>query len=188
MKKVVLLLVSAMVALGAAAQKAEDFISVDDIFRIVTSRYITYANEESDAAYVEATYDAIISAYGYVHELPGDGYGGPCAIIDGYYKGGRNDVAKAMFVPEDEMASVIFISACNMGDESDYGYPEVTVTFYDDNAVAAMMAQLVEEGFEMFDFDNPEAVGDTILLYKGDRQVRVAETETGYLFQFSIAQ
>lgn len=188
MKKIIVVFAMAAVALGAAAQKAEDFITVDDIFRIVTSRYITFANEDRDAAYVSTTYDAIISAYGYVHELPGDGYGGPCAIIDGYYKGGRNDVEHATFVPEDEMASVIFITACNSGDDSDYGYPEVTLTVYSDKALGAMLGQLVDNGFEMFDYDNPEEAGSVVLFYNGDRQVGVAESESGYNFYFSIAQ
>lgn len=178
----------ALASTMAFAQKAVDFISVDDIFRIVTSRYITMANEEADAKAVMDLYDAIITSYGYVHELPGDGYGGPCSIIDGYYKGGENDVAQARFVPQDEMASVIFISACNKGDDSDYGYPEVTLTVYSERAVEAVFKQIVDAGFEQFQFDNPEEAGNAVLFYNGNRQLVVTAGESGYNFNFSIAE
>ena len=188
MRKLSVVMMMVLASTGAFAQKAADFIGVDDIFRIVTSRYITMANEEADAEAVMDLYDEIITPYGYVHELPGDGYGGPCSIIDGYYKGGVNDVAQARFVPKDEMASVIFISACNMGDDSDYGYPEVTLTVYSERAVEAVFAQIVDAGFEQFQFDNPEEAGDAVLFYNGDRQVVVTVDEWGYNFEFSIAE
>lgn len=187
---VLLLLVATL--FSAQAQKAHDVVTTNDIFRAITHKYITFKNETRDAKVAMRFYTQVFKAYGYRHELPGDGYGGPCSIIDGFYKGGYINKKKAnVFVPtKKNVASVIFISACNNGEEGDYGYPQVTLTVYDANLAKSVINDILLSGFEKFEYDNPEEVAGVDLFYNGDKQVRFDynEEENCYNFYYSIAE
>lgn len=191
MKKKILVLLSIIAVFSCQAQKAYDFISVNDIFRVITYRYITSKNETKDAKALESFYTPIFKSYGYTHELPGDGYGGPCSIIDGFYKGGYDDKENFRFVPTDKKtASFVFLSACNDGEDGDYGYLEVIMTVYSKSLAECIFADIESSGFELFDFDNPEEAGDVKLYYNGDKQVICDnnEEENSYIFSFGIAK
>lgn len=184
----------AMCVLSAAscfAQKAMDVISVDDIFRTITHRYITLDNEAQDAQEVIGFYTPIFTSYGYTHELLGDGYGGPCSIIDGFYKDGHEDPETLEFIPDDvAMASMVIITACNGGDDSDYGYPMVSLQVYSDVLAESVLDDALAAGFVKFEYDNPEAVLDgSLLYYNGDKVVQYIPMEGGgAIFHFSMAQ
>ena len=186
------LLISIITILGCNAQKSSEVVKVNDIFKTITYRYITFKNETKDSKALERFYTPIFKAYGYKHELPGDGYGGPCSIIDGFYKGGYvNKKKHNIFVPTNKKtASVIFMSACNDGEDGDYGYMQVTLTVYSESVAKGVIADLESSGFTLFEFDNPEEAGDILLYYNGDKQVHVDynEYEKAFNFQFSIAQ
>jgi len=193
MKKlsIVLLLLTATM-LSASAQKATTVPTTNEIFKVITYRYITLKNEAHDAEAVEKNYTAFFKIYGYTHELPGDGYGGPCSIIDGFYKGGYINKKKAnMFVPtKKKTASVIFMSACNDGEDSDYGYMQVTITVYDKALASKILANVKASGFKLFKYDNPSDAAGVKLYYNGNKQVRTdynAE-EKAYNFYYSIAE
>lgn len=166
--------------------------SVNDIFRVITYRYITFKNEAKDAKALERFYTRIFKAYGYKHVLPGDGYGGPCSIIDGFHKGGYvNKKKNNVFIPtRKNTASVIFMSACNDGEDGDYGYLQVTLTVFNKGLADCVIADVEGSGFNLFEYDNPEEAGDALLYYNGDKQVifDYNEEEKAYNFQFSIAQ
>lgn len=193
MKKLsfVLLLLTATL-FSAQAQKAHDVATTSDIFRVITYKYITLKNETKDATAVERFYTKVFKAYGYKHELPGDGYGGPCSIIDGFYKGGYINKKRAnVFVPtRKNVASVIFISACNDGEDGDYGYPQVTLTVYSARLAKIIMGDIIDSGFEKFEYDNPDEVAGVELYYNGNQQVRCDynEEEKAYNFYYSIAE
>ena len=193
MKKlsIVLFLLTATM-LSASAQKATTVPTTNEIFKVITYRYITLKNEARDAGAVEKNYTAFFKKYGYTHELPGDGYGGPCSIIDGFYKGGYINKKKAnMFVPtKKKTASVIFMSACNDGEDSDYGYMQVTITVYDKALASKILANVKASGFKLFKYDNPSDAAGVKLYYNGNKQVRTdynAE-EKAYNFYYSIAE
>ena len=85
MKKLsIVLLLLAATLLSASAQKVVP--TTNEIFKVITYRYITLKNETRDAEAVEKYYTTVFKKQGYIHELPGEGYGGPCSIIDGFYK------------------------------------------------------------------------------------------------------
>ena len=193
MKKVsiVFLLVIATL-LSANAQKANTVPTTNEIFKVITYRYITLKNEASDAKAVEKYYTTIFKKYGYIHELPGDGYGGPCSIIDGFYKGGYINKKKAnMFVPtKKKTASVIFMAACNDGEDGDYGFLNLTLTVYDKALANKILANIKASGFMKYEYDNPDEVAGVELYYNGNKQVRYdynAEMKE-YNFYYSIAE
>ena len=177
---------------SAQAQKAHDVATTSDIFRVITYKYITLKNETKDATAAERFYTKVFKAYGYKQELPGDGYGGPCSIIDGFYKGGYINKKRAnVFVPtRKNVASVIFISACNDGEDGDYGYPQVTLTVYSARLAKTIMGDIIDSGFEKFEYDNPDEVAGVELYYNGNQQVRCDynEEEKAYNFYYSIAE
>lgn len=193
MKKLTsIILISIVGTIACYAQKAHDAASVNDIFRVITYRYITLKNEANDTKALQKFYTKVFKAYGYIHGLPGDGYGGPCAIIDGFYKGGHISKKKFnQFVPtRKKAASVLYMSACNDGDDGDYGYLEVTLTVYDKGTAQAVLADIKSSGFTLFEYDNPDEAGDSNLYYNGDKQVRheYNKHDRSHNFFFSIAQ
>ncbi len=189
MKKlsIVLLLLTATI-FSANAQKAT-VPTTNEIFKVITYRYITLKNEARDAKAVEKYYTPIFKRYGYIHELPGDGYGGPCSIIDGFYKGGYINKKKFnMFVPsKKKTASVIFMSACNDGEDSDYGYLHLTLTVYDKALANKILADIKASGFKLFN-----TYSNGVKLYRnGNKQVTVGgynSAEKNYEFNYSIAE
>lgn len=193
MKKlsIVLLLLTATL-FSAQAQKGNAVPTTNEIFKVITYRYITLKNEARDAKAVEKYYTPIFKKYGYIHELPGDGYGGPCSIIDGFYKGGYINKKKFnMFVPtKKKTASVIFMSACNDGEDGDYGYLQVTLTVYDKALAKKVLANINVSGFKKFEYDNPDEAAGVELYYNGNKQVRYDynEEEKAYNFYYSIAE
>ena len=192
MKKIsIILLLSIATFFSSYAQKAHDVVSVNDIFRAISYRYITLKNENRDATALIKYYTPIFKAYGYKHELPGDGYGGPCSIIDGFYKGGYINKKKYnTFVPtRKKSASVIFMSACNDGEDSDYGYMKVTLTVYDAVLAENVFADIEASGFKPYDNDGPEGVSELQLFTKGKQQVRYDfnEEEKCHNFYFQLA-
>lgn len=188
MKKfsIVLLLLTATI-LSANAQKRNAVPTTNEIFNVVTYRYITLKHEARDAKAVEKYYTKFFKKYGYIHELPGDGYGGPCSIIDGFYKGGYINKKKYnMFVPtKKKTASVIYMSACNDG-EGDYGYLELTMTVYDKTLASKVLANIQAAGFKL---SNTYSNGVKEYL-NGNKQVTYgfnSENNT-YDFSYSIVE
>ena len=84
---------------------------------------------------------------GFTQGLTGDGYGGPCVIIDGFYKSGYVDEERYSFEPTDvDSACLIEISACNDGDEGDYEV-YVTMELYSPSSAKNFIDDLVDLGF-----------------------------------------
>ena len=189
MKKlsICLLLITATL-LSANAQKGNTVPTTNDMFKVITYRYITLKNESKDAAALIKYYTPIFKKYRYVHELPGDGYGGPCSIIDGFYKGGYINKKKAnVFVPtKKKTASVIFMSACNDGEDNDYGYLNITLTVYDKALANKILANIKASGFKKT--ENGEV--EVIQYCNGNKQVTYIynEYEKAYNFSYSIAK
>ena len=166
-------------------------IPINEIFDLITYRYITLANEDADATAVIENYTKHFKAYGYVNELVGEGYGGPCSIIDGFHKGGVNDKDNYEFIPTDPVAaSTVVISACNDGESSDYGYIHVELTLYSRTLLADVLDQLSMGGFTQFDYDNPsnESDAETMLFYNGNKQVRITIVDNNVFVDCGIAQ
>lgn len=187
MKKIsiVLLLLIATI-LSANAQMRNAVPTTDEIFKVVTYRYITLKHETRDAKAVENYYTKFFKKYGYTHGLPGDGYGGPCAIIDGFYKGGYINKKKYnMFVPtKKKTASVIYMSACNDG-EGDYGYLELTMTVYDKALANKVLADIKAAGFKL---SNTYSNGVEEYL-NGNKQVTWVHSEDNtFEFSYSIVE
>lgn len=79
-------------------------------------------NEEKEADDLMALAVKSFTARGFTPGLTGEGYGGPCVIIDGFYKGGTVNTEMYAFEPgsDKDAACVVEMSACNDGDDSDY--------------------------------------------------------------------
>ena len=185
MKKI-LTLIAALTCFGSIwAQKAIDIMPVNEIFDVITYRYITLANEEADAEAVIDNYVKHFTAYGYTHELVGEGYGGPCSIIDGFYKDGTNDTDNYVFIPDaySYESNVVVITACNNGGDGDYGYLRISFDIYSEDMAEIMVQQLIKEGFEH------EIIEDTIIMRKDNKCVSINESENGdfvsFLFEIS---
>ena len=191
MKKIsLILLLSIGTFFTCAAQKASSVISVNDIFKVITYKYITLKNESKDANALIKYYTPIFKSYGYRHGLPGDGYGGPCSIIDGFHKGGYINKKKYnVFVPTNKKnASVIFMSACNDGEDGDYGYLNITLTVYDAQQAEKILANIEGAGFKAYNGGNPEGESELPLFIKGNKKIRYDfnEEEKCHNFYFSI--
>ncbi len=190
MKKlsIVLLLLTATL-FSVQAQKANVVPTTNEIFKVITYRYITLKNEARDAKAVEKYYTTVFKKLGYIHELPGEGYGGPCSIIDGFYKGGYINKKKAnMFVPtKKKNASVIVMSACNDGEDGDYGYLQVSMTVYDKALANKILADIKASGFKL-----SHTYSNGVKLYRnGNKQVTVGgynSAEKSYDFSYSIEE
>ena len=169
------------------AQSKPAVVSVSDIINIVTYRFITEKNEAEDAQAVIDNYTKILKRYGYTNGLIGDGFGGPCSIIDGFYKGGYGSRKTFKFVPTNrKTASMIYMSACNDG-EGDYGYLYFTLHVYSKSLARAVTKDIINSGFKKFEFDNPAEAQGT-LYYNGNKQVLAGREEGAYTFTFSIAE
>lgn len=191
MKKlsIVLLFLTATL-LSVNAQKTTTFPTTNEMFKVITYRYITLKNETRDAKAAEKYYTQVFKKIGYIHELPGDGYGGPCSIIDGFYKGGYINKKKAnMFVPtKKKTASVIFLSACNDGEDSDYGYLNITLTVYDKSLANKILANIKNSGFKKVQNDNNDKAVSIVNYSNGNKLVGYDYNpeEKAYNFYYSI--
>ena len=186
MKKI-LTLIAALACFGSIwAQKAIDVIPSSEIFDMITYRYITFANEEADAEAVIDNYVKHFTTYGYTHELPGEGYGGPCSIIDGFYKDGVNDTENYVFVPDPASyeANMVVITACNDGDNSDYGYITITFHVYTPDLAELMVKDLVTNGFNLVkEGDNED---DARIFQKGNKMVTITPYDELVTFTYSV--
>ncbi|MBO4870894.1 MAG: hypothetical protein J5565_02790 [Muribaculaceae bacterium] len=113
---------------------------------------------ESDADLFMANAVKMFVPKGFTQGLTGEGYGGPCVIIDGFYKGGYGDSEQYCFIPTDKAhACVMEIASCNDGDEGDYEVT-VTVTLFAKKVVEQFMSQFGKLGFKLISqSDNGEA-------------------------------
>ena len=129
-----------------------------ELMDAVSYRYVTMANEEADADAVMRHCDSIFLTKGFTRGLTGDGYGGPCSIIEGYYRGGHVDTTEYRFVPDvPAHACVIEIAACNDGEDRDYGYPVMSVQYFDRVHVDDLLRQINEKGFKLTSEDVDDA-------------------------------
>lgn len=152
--------IAAMLAITACGGNATGTVDLQQLMDVVSFRYITFDNEQADAQAVEQHYDSVFTAAGYTRGLTGDGYGGPCSIIDGYYTGGHVDTTQLCFVPDQPAhALVIELAACNDGDDDDYGYPTVSLNLYHPDAVKALLEQVKKHGFVLTYTDNDDDIG-----------------------------
>ena len=186
MKKI-FTLIAALTCFGSVwAQKAIDVMPSSEIFDIITYRYITLANEEADAQAVIDNYVKHFTNYGYTHELPGEGYGGPCAIIDGFYKDGVNDTENYVFVPDEASyeANWVTITACNDGENADYGYIIITFHVYTPELAELMLDDLVQNGFELIkEGDN---IDNAMIFQKDNKVVAIAPYEDCVTYTYAV--
>ena len=105
-------------------------------------------NEEVEARQLMDRAIKSFTGNGFTQGLTGDGYGGPCVIIDGFYKGGEPNKEIYAFEPGQDLdnACVVEMSACNDGDGGDYQL-YVTVQLFSKRSSAQFMHQFGQYGF-----------------------------------------
>ena len=149
MKKTVIALLCMMItAISCQAQKR--VIDVNDILKVFDLKNtMPVSTAEQDAEDVMALAVKTFTAKGFTRGLTGDGYGGACVIIDGFFKGGYANENLYCFDPTDiKNACVIEMSACNDGDVGDYEL-YMTMDLYDKDNAMQFMKQLVDKGFKL---------------------------------------
>ena len=150
MKKLLIAIICLITTVACRAQ--EPVIAIDDIMDVFNfkSTIALGDNEEKEAAELTNMAVNMFTAKGFAHGLTGDGYGGPCVIIDGFYKGGVPNKEQYCFAPGDDKdnACVIEMSACNDGDQGDYEL-FVTVELFTKHAATAFIKQFGQSGFNM---------------------------------------
>lgn len=190
MKRFIIVLAVFVVSINTWCQKKPDIITISDIFKIITHHYIKYASETDDSKKVEKYYTSVLSSYRYHHGLIGDGFGGPCAIIDGFYKNGVNDKKNYRFIPSNRRtASVIYLSACENESTGDCGYLYVRLTIYSKYALDNIRRQMSKAGFKKFEYDNPETAPDSELYYSGNKSITISkESRDVWKIECNIAE
>ena len=178
---------SCMIAIAAIVANAMPPITIEQLVDIATYHYITLENESEDAQAVIDHYDKILTDGGFTHGLTGDGYGGPCSIIDGYYIGGHVDTEQYCFVPDTPaLAAVIEIAACNDGDEGDYGFPNVSLNVFTADVADDLLNQLDERyGWEEKEFNVSDDFEVTATYVRDNVTVEISATENNYHFFIS---
>ena len=177
----------AVLALGANAQVPElspltildlvegsDFIADDDVVASeIAGRFMDRC-------------DNLLMPMGFVRGLTGDGYGGPCVEIDGYYRGGVADKTQLCFVPTDQrQACVIEIAICD-GDNAPQYSTFFSVQLYDEELASRWLKEL----FTVFPAANTTFSGNFLVLTDSTREVEVGmhyDELTGnavYMFTF----
>ena len=150
MKKLLISIICLITTAACGAQ--ETVITIGDIIDIFDykSTIALGDNEEKEAAELTDMAVGVFTDKGFVHGLTGDGYGGPCVIIDGFYKGGVPNKELYCFVPGDDKdnACVIEMSACNDGDQGDYEL-FMTVELFTKHAAALFIKQFDQLGFNL---------------------------------------
>lgn len=164
-RKLCLIMLAAIACLPLRAE----VISAADALAIVES-YSTEKHGDKASELFEIFADAtLVGKYSYAHGLTGDGYGGPCDIIDGYYIGGKpvNENFYQFFVPDDpETACVVEYSLCE-NEVLNEMYASVMVQLYSASAAKRFADQLVELGFKNMGTDEEGAS----TFSRGDRAV-----------------
>ncbi|MBR1935704.1 MAG: hypothetical protein IJ835_06620 [Muribaculaceae bacterium] len=164
-RKLCLILLAAIACLPLRAE----VISAADALAIVES-YSTEKHGDKASEHFEKFVAATLDGkYRYAHGLTGDGYGGPCDIIDGYYTGGKpeNENYYQFFVPDDpEAACVVEYSLCE-NEVLNEMYASVMVQLYSASAANRFSDQLVELGFKNMGTDEEGAS----TFSRGDRAV-----------------
>ena len=148
MKKFVIAMLCLLVTISCQAQKK--VIDVNDILTVFNFKNsMPEATAEQDAEQVMELATNTFTAKGFTRGLTGDGYGGPCVIIDGFYKGGYADEEMYCFRPTDtKNACVIEMSACNDGEGGNYDL-YMTMDLYDKDNAMQFMKQLMDKGFKL---------------------------------------
>ena len=149
MKKTAFALLCLMVSV-ISCQAQKTVIDANDILTVYAFKNtMPEATAEQDADEIMALATNTFTAKGFTRGLTGEGYGGPCVIIDGFYKGGYADENLYCFEPTDtKNACVIEMSACNDGDGGDYEL-YMTMDLYDKDNAMQFMKQLVDKGFKL---------------------------------------
>ena len=161
-----LLLVLLIAAVAAMAVNAQSTPRAADVITLVKEGTLPLMQAEDLAANLLKHFDDVFIPQGYTKGLTGDGYGGPCVIIDGYYRGGHADTEYYYFVPDDPLqACVVEIGTCNDGDESDY-FSEVSVAFYHETNANDMLRQLLDMGmtWRLSSQGTPEFFGQDVVV------------------------
>jgi hypothetical protein len=149
MKKIVIALLCLLITtVSCKAQK--NVIDANDILTVFDFKNtMPESTAEQDADEIMALATKTFTAKGFTRGLTGDGYGGPCVIIDGFFKGGYADKNLFCFNPTDtKKACVIEMSACNDGDGGDYEL-YMTMDLYDEDNAMQFMKQLTDNGFKL---------------------------------------
>ncbi|MBO7610340.1 MAG: hypothetical protein J6S96_09095 [Muribaculaceae bacterium] len=149
MKKIVIALLC-LLAANISCQANKSVIDLKDIIAVFDFKNtLPEATAEQDADEIMALAVKTFTAKGFTKGLTGEGYGGPCVIIDGFYKGGCTDKELYSFIPTDaKNACVIEMSACNDGDGGDYEL-YMTMDLYDKENALEFMDQLGVAGYEL---------------------------------------
>ncbi len=143
---------------SALASSATLPVHFKDLLNVRTYRYITLAYEEEDSEDAIAHYTDLFTELGFTQGLTGDGYGGPCSIIDGFYKSGYKDESQLCMVPIDRSeACVIELVACNNGEEADYGFISVNIILYDEQNANDLLKEITRAGFKLTDSSTYES-------------------------------
>ena len=123
MKKLMLALLL-LVSFATSCNAQKNFIAASDIVSLFDSKSKISVgdNENKEADDLMKLAVSLFKARGFTQGLTGEGYGGPCVIIDGFYKGGTVNTEMYTFEPgsDKDAACVVEMSACNDGDDSDY--------------------------------------------------------------------
>ena len=144
-----LLLLMCLIAIAAQARVKCPVNASDIISMIGFCPTMPVESGEEDAEEFMANAKAIFLPSGFTQGLTGEGYGGPCVIIDGFYKGGYADKERYCFMPTDvDSACVIEISACNDGEDGDYEV-YVTMELYSPSNAKNFIDDLVNMGFTL---------------------------------------
>lgn len=159
MKKIFLLAVFALSVFGASSASKtvqKPVADVGDLLAVIDfcpQMPVETAEGEADAFMANAV--KVMEKKGFKRGLTGDGYGGPCVIIDGFYKGGVPDTTRYCFVPGalKDQACVVEIAACNDGEDGDYEV-FVTVELFTEQAARAFMRQFDRHGFKCAERDS----------------------------------
>ncbi|MBQ7691636.1 MAG: hypothetical protein IJT30_10680 [Muribaculaceae bacterium] len=151
MNRNLLTLLCLLAALGSCRAQC-GVIDVTDILDLFNFRptIAVGANEERDAAELTSRAVAAFTTHGFTHGLTGDGYGGPCVIIDGFHKGGTVNREQCSFEPgaDADQACVVEMSACNNGDVSDYELL-MSVQVFSNRSAALVLHQFSQHGFSL---------------------------------------
>ena len=181
MKKLLLFAMGALCVVSAcSARKAmsKPVIDLGDVIHVIEfcpQMPESIAEEKADAFMANAV--KVMGKKGFTRGLTGEGYGGPCVIIDGFYKGGVPDTTRYCFVPGQvkDQACVMEISACNDGDGGDYEV-YMTVELFTELAAKAFMQQFERHGFKCME----RAEDGSTASYGNGKYVIDYSHETGY--------
>lgn len=146
------LIISALCLMTAIFGYAENpVVYISDIIGLFDFKSVIAfgKNEDKEAdELLEKAYQ-VFTAQGFTPGLTGDGYGGPCVIIDGFYKGGVPDTTLYCFEPglNKDRACVIEMAACNDGDVGDFEL-YMSIEMFSEHAARLFVNQFGDNGFK----------------------------------------